>query len=106
VPVRGKAAMGIALLLHELATNAAKYGALTSELGHVEVDWCVSENELKLTWRECGGPPVKGRPENEGFGSLLARLTVTGRLGGKIVHDWNRNGLTVNVSAPLDRLME
>ena len=64
------------------------------------------ENELNLTWRECGGPPVKGQPENEGFGSLLARLTVTGRLGGKIVHDWNRNGLAVNVSAPLDRLME
>jgi PAS domain S-box-containing protein len=106
VPVRGKAAMGIALLLHELATNAAKYGALTSESGHVEVGWRVLENELKLTWRECGGPPLKGRPEKEGFGSLLARLTVTGRLGGKIVHDWNRNGLTVNVSAPLDRLRE
>jgi two-component system, chemotaxis family, CheB/CheR fusion protein len=98
--------MGIALLLHELATNAAKYGALTSESGHVEVGWRVLENELKLTWRECGGPPLKGRPEKEGFGSLLARLTVTGRLGGKIVHDWNRNGLTVNVSAPLDRLRE
>ena len=106
VPVRGKAAMDIALLLHELATNAAKYGALTSESGHVEVGWRVLENELKLTWRECGGPPVKGRPDSEGFGSFLARLTVTGRLGGKIVHDWNRNGLTVNVSAPLDRLRE
>jgi PAS domain S-box-containing protein len=106
VPVRGKAAMGLALLLHELATNATKYGALTSEWGHVEVDWRVVENELKLTWRECGGPLLKGRPENEGFGSLLTRLTVTDHLGGKIVHDWNRNGLTVNVSAPLDRLME
>ena len=102
--IRGKASMGLALLLHEMATNAAKYGALTLETGHVEVSWRVAEDELLLTWREHGGPPVNGQPEHEGFGSLLSRLTVTSQLGGKISHDWNYEGLTVNLSAPLARL--
>jgi PAS domain S-box-containing protein len=106
VLVSGKPAMSIALLLHELATNAAKYGALTSELGRVELSWRVSERELLLTWRESGGPPVTGRPETEGFGSVLARRTATGQLKGKIVHDWNEEGLTVNLLAPVDRLVE
>lgn len=104
--IRGKASMGLALLLHEMATNAAKYGALTLETGHVEVSWRVAEDELLLTWREHGGPPVNGQPEHEGFGSLLSRLTVTGQLGGKISRDWNHEGLTVTLSAPLARLAD
>jgi two-component system CheB/CheR fusion protein len=106
VPVTGKVAAGMALLLHEMATNAAKYGALSSESGHVEVSWCVAKNELILTWRERGGPPLSGQPEKEGFGSLLARLTVAGRLEGKISHEWAHEGLTVRLSAPLERLMK
>jgi len=106
VPVSGKPAMSIALLLHELATNAAKYGALTSESGCVELSWRVSDDELVLTWRERGGPPVAGRPETEGFGSLLARRTATSQLSGKIFHDWNEKGLIVTLSAPLARLTE
>jgi PAS domain S-box-containing protein len=106
VPVSGKPAMSIALLLHELATNAAKYGALTSKSGRIELSWRVSEDELALTWRERGGPPIAGRPEAEGFGSLLARRTATGQLNGIIFHDWNEEGLTVNLSAPVDRLVE
>jgi len=50
--------------------------------------------------------PLNGQPEKEGFGSVLARLTVTGQLAGKISRDWNPEGLTVNLSASLDRLME
>ena len=106
VPVSGKVAEGLALLLHEMATNAAKYGALSSESGHVEVSWCLSEDELILTWRERDGPPLSSQPEKEGFGSLLAGLTVTDRLGGKISREWNKEGLTVKLSAPLERLMK
>ena len=105
VPVRGKAVMGIALLLYEMATNAAKYGALSSQSGRVEVSWSVRQDELLLIWREHGGPPINGEPEGEGFGSLLARLTATGQLGGNICYDWNQEGLTVKLSAPLERLM-
>jgi PAS domain S-box-containing protein len=104
VPVGGKPAMSMALLLHETATNAAKYGALSSPSGHVDVSWSVQGEQLLLTWRERGGPPVNGLPEHEGFGSFLARLTATGQLGGKISHEWAREGLTVTLSAPLERL--
>jgi len=81
--------MSIALLLHEIATNAAKYGALSSPNGRVDVHWSVEKDELLLAWRERGGPPLGGLPDTEGFGSLLARLTVTGQLAGKISRDWN-----------------
>ncbi len=104
VPVSGSAVMSIALLLHEIATNAAKYGALSSQNGRVDVRWAVEKDELVLTWRERGGPPVSGQPDTEGFGSLLARLTVTGQLAGEISRDWNPEGLTVNLSALVARL--
>jgi PAS domain S-box-containing protein len=106
VAVAGNAAMGLALLLHEMATNAAKYGALTLESGCVDVSWRVMGDALKFEWRERGGPPVNGEPEKEGFGSLLARLTVTGRLHGTISHDWSPDGLTISLSAPLAQLIE
>ena len=104
LPVSGSAVMSIALLLHEIATNAAKYGALSSQNGCVDVRWSVENDELVLAWRERGGPPLSGQPDTEGFGSLLARLTVTGQLAGKISRDWNPEGLTVNLSVPLANL--
>jgi PAS domain S-box-containing protein len=104
VAVGGKAATSLALLLQEMATNAAKYGALSTESGRVDVSWLVWKNELLLAWREHGGPPLNGPPEKEGFGSTLARLAVTGQLGGKISRDWDTEGLTIKLSVPLDRL--
>jgi two-component system, chemotaxis family, CheB/CheR fusion protein len=61
VPVSGSAVMSIALLLHETATNAAKYGALSSQHGHVDVSWLVWNDQLLLAWREHGGPIVDGQ---------------------------------------------
>ena len=104
VPISGSAVMSMALLLHETATNAAKYGALSSQHGHVDVSWLVWNGQLLLAWREHGGPTLDGQSDHEGFGSLLARLTVTGQLGGKISRDWNREGLTVSLSARLESL--
>jgi two-component sensor histidine kinase len=106
VQTSGKAAIGMSLVLHEMATNAAKYGALSSESGHVEVSWRVSNGELLLTWRERGGPAINPQPEKEEFGSLLTRWTVAGQLAGNIFYDWKPEGLTVNLSAPLVNLME
>jgi len=77
---------------------------LSSHNGRVDVRWTVEKDELVLTWRERGGPPLSGQPDNEGFGSLLARLTVTGQLTGEISRDWNPEGLTVNLSALVARL--
>jgi two-component system CheB/CheR fusion protein len=73
-------------------------------IAHVDVSWLVWNDQLLLAWREHGGPILDGQSDHEGFGSLLARLTVTGQLGGKISRDWNREGLNVNLSARLESL--
>ncbi len=104
VSISGNAVMSMALLLHEIATNAVKYGALSTPNGRVDVNWLVWNGELLLTWREQGGPLLDGEPEREGFGALLTRLTVTGQLAGKLTRDWSREGLTVSMSARLARL--
>lgn len=102
--LNGSAVTSLALILHEFATNAAKYGALSSPTGSIHIDWTVEQDIFLLAWREQGGPPVAGQPEKRGFGSLLAYRTVTGAFGGELRHEWNRDGLTVRVSAPVERL--
>ncbi|MFA7440285.1 MAG: PAS domain S-box protein [Sphingomonadaceae bacterium] len=98
------AVTGFALLVHELATNAAKYGAFSAPGGRVEVRWNISGEQLHLTWTERGGPPLTGRPASEGFGTLLARSTVKSRLGGEISYAWDAEGITVHVTIARNRL--
>lgn len=63
-------AFALSLLFHELATNAARHGSLSTVSGHVEICWCVEGGELLLLWTESGGPPVRA-PSSPGFGQLL-----------------------------------
>lgn len=105
VQVGGKALTSMALLLHEFATNAAKYGALSDLNGHVDMSWAIESNMLELTWAERGGPTLAGEPESEGFGGILARTTVTGQLGGRLSRDWAPDGLVIRLSVPLARLL-
>jgi two-component system CheB/CheR fusion protein len=104
VAVRGDAATSLALVIHELATNAAKYGALSIAGGHLHISWSTANGRLSLTWTEAGGPPVSGPPSHEGFGSVLARRSVQGQLSGDMVFHWNPDGLVVVLSAPMERL--
>lgn len=104
IPLSAGSVTSLALLLHEFTTNAAKYGALSTPNGYVDVRCCEDEAEFVLTWRERGGPPVDHRTEGEGFGSVLSRMTVKGQLNGKISHDWAPEGLTIHLSAARDRL--
>ena len=104
VPVKGDAATSFALVLHELATNAAKYGALSTDEGRVRISWTVAQGKLALIWEEHGGPPIESPPKREGFGSLLARRSAEGNLGGTIAFNWNRVGLLVHLSAAQARL--
>jgi PAS domain S-box-containing protein len=97
-------ATSLALVLHELATNAAKYGALSSAEGALEVTWAVEDDHLRLTWQETGGPVLKGPPARTGFGSQLARLSISGQLGGTISHDWQPTGVVIRVVVPLPYL--
>jgi PAS domain S-box-containing protein len=99
-----QAATSVALLFHELATNAAKYGALSNEAGHVELETRKSDDRFVLTWHERNGPPVKGAPTTSGFGSSLATLSVEGQLGGRLERDWAADGLKVVADLPATAL--
>jgi two-component sensor histidine kinase len=96
---------GMALLLHEFATNAAKHGALSRAGGSVAVDSSVIDGaELAVTWRETGGPSVVGPPATRGFGAYLAERVVNGQFGGRMTREWGSTGLTIRLWLPLDRL--
>lgn len=92
----------LALVFHELATNAAKYGSLSSSTGIISVDWNADETNLSVHWREIGGPAISV-PAKKGFGSTLVETTVRGR-GGTIEYDWQPNGLSVRLNIPAGML--
>lgn len=104
VEVGGKAALSLALMLHEMTTNAVKYGALAVPEGRVELSWSVSEGDdglaLRLSWRERGGPPVEP-PARKGFGTRLIERGLTGQVGGTLALDYPPEGVTCVVEAPL-----
>ena len=104
VAVGGEAVTSVAMVLHELATNAAKYGAFSKPGGTVHVSWSIKQQRLEMSWTERGGPTVRRAPEREGFGSLLARRSITGQLDGQMTNDWDPAGLTVHLSASMERL--
>ena len=104
VPIVEKSVTGLALLLHELATNAVKCGSLSSAKGCVRIDSSISNNQFLATWVEKGGPRLKEAPQHEGFGSFLARRIVNGQFGGQLLYDWKPEGLVVRLSVPLERL--
>jgi two-component sensor histidine kinase len=94
----------IALVFHELATNAAKYGALSTSDGFVDAAWRIEGDDLRLTWVEHGGPPLAGQPARASFGSTLVKNSVTGQLGGSLTQDWAPDGLRVVMTIPRSRL--
>jgi two-component sensor histidine kinase len=104
VPVGAKAVTSLALALHETATNAAKYGALSEPNGSIRIKWDRQGGDLHFEWEEMGGPVIVAPPQAGGFGSVLTERSIAGQLGGKIEYDWRRNGLKLRVTVPLDRL--
>lgn len=104
VLVGGQVALSLSLMLHELATNAAKYGALSNGSGWVEVEWRVygegDESRLRLTWTERGGPPVTP-PSRKGFGSRLIERGLAGQVGGEVDIAYPPEGFAFAIEAPL-----
>ena len=100
-------AQPLAMTLHELATNAVKYGALSSEAGHVSVTWTVegmpSGVMLRLRWAEAGGPPLSSPPRRMGFGSRVLEGTIRSQLGGSVSLEWEATGLVCVIGIPLQR---
>ncbi len=103
--VRASAITGLALVLHEFATNAAKHGALSTPEGRIHVDCKLDSGTLRLQWQEHGGPPVNGVPSHEGFGSSLARQAVTGQFGGSLSQEWKAEGLVISLTIPVERFI-
>ncbi|UFZ03134.1 GAF domain-containing protein [Bradyrhizobium ontarionense] len=93
----------MALIFHELATNATKYGALSTERGTVELSWSVKGDELSVVWKETGGPVVS-EPASEGFGTSLVRSTVS-RHDGRMIWRWFPEGLSISINIPTANLV-
>ena len=98
-----KAVLSLSLLLHELATNAVKYGSLSVDGGSVDLDWSVEEGTLSMMWRERDGPPAAA-PTRKGFGSRLIRTGLVGT--GDADLRYQQDGLCAEFKAPLPRLTE
>jgi two-component sensor histidine kinase len=104
VVVTAEAAQAIGLAIHELATNAIKYGALSEPSGRVKVSWMFDANagapgQLSLNWTEQGGPPVSP-PSRKGFGHVVIGEMVERTLNGKVAVDFAHQGLKWSVSIP------
>jgi PAS domain S-box-containing protein len=89
----------VALAVHELATNGAKYGALSSAAGRVTLTWRADRGRLTLRWLEVGGPPVRP-PSSQGYGTKVISASVERQLGGSVTFDWRAEGLCFTLSIP------
>jgi two-component sensor histidine kinase len=99
LPVR--AVQALAMAVHELATNAVKYGALSSPGGRLHISWCPDAAWLYLAWREAGGPAVTAEPARKGFGSRVIEQTIRFQLGGRLEKRWAPTGLECDIAIPL-----
>ncbi|MCB8819871.1 sensor histidine kinase [Microvirga rosea] len=106
VRLSARYAINFGLVLHELVTNAVKYGALSSSSGIVELKWSVSVDErnrsmLRFSWKETGGPPTE-IPRRQGFGSRLIKRSIEGEMAGRMTIDFERSGIVYEFLIPLD----
>ncbi|WP_077961893.1 PAS domain-containing sensor histidine kinase [Ensifer adhaerens] len=96
-------ALSLSLILHELATNAVKYGALSTSTGKITIRWTIeraSKKHLRLIWQESGGPPVTP-PTTTGFGTRLIEFSVKGEMGGRVELNYAPKGLAIEIVTPL-----
>jgi two-component sensor histidine kinase len=109
IEVGPKAALSLTLMMHELATNATKYGALSTPDGNVSVDWKLIEHseepQFSLLWREIGGPRVT-RPTRRGFGTSLIEQGLASQVKGTVVLEFLITGLECRLNAPLSGLYD
>jgi two-component sensor histidine kinase len=105
--VKSRQALALSLAIHELATNALKYGALTAASGHVSITWTIEDHEgmpnFVFTWQELGGPPVS-KPAGTGFGSRLISRVLQDDFIGSVEVTYESNGLVCRLTTPLGNL--
>ena len=104
VLLNANAAITFAMILHELASNAVKFGALSSDTGSISVAWMLDgEERLQLRWIEQGGPAAS-KPTRAGFGSRMIDRSVTGELAGSYLPDFSERGFSCELRVPLARI--
>ncbi|MBZ3695523.1 MULTISPECIES: PAS domain S-box protein [Phyllobacterium] len=101
ITIQSSALTGLSLVLHEFATNAAKYGALSTPDGHLRINICDDDNDLSLEWIESGGPAISDPTDHRGFGATLEKAIIESQLCGRIDRSWKPDGVTIHVSIPL-----
>jgi two-component sensor histidine kinase/two-component SAPR family response regulator len=99
VAIKPSVAQNFALAIHELATNAAKYGALSIPEGRLNVSWTLTPDKLVVDWREIGGP-ASSAPTRRGFGSKVIDASIKNQLGGEISYDWSSGNLHCHLRVP------
>lgn len=101
----GEAALtNLALVVHELATNSVKYGALSVESGTLDISGSLAGNDIQIEWTEHGGPEVTPPNSADSYGSKLIRQTIEWQLGGSIHYDWSKTGLIVTILIQVAKL--
>lgn len=108
IVLNSSATLALSMALHELSTNAAKYGALKSDQGHISLTWYIKqdgdeEKRFYLTWTESGGPPVSV-PTRKGFGSRMIERVLTSQLHATVQIDYPSTGLSYEMHAPLEQI--
>ena len=103
--LKPKSAVALSMALHELGTNALKYGALSVEQGSVAVRWSTGGGRFRLRWEERGGPPV-APPGHRGFGSRMIARGLAAELRGEARIDWRPEGVVCIIDAPLVAIHE
>jgi PAS domain S-box-containing protein len=103
--LRGASAQAIGLALHELATNAGKYGALSTDAGRIDIRWGCDSDSLKMSWIERDGPPVTV-PERRGFGTTVSKTMTERSLDGMVQLEYPRSGLIWHLTCPLTSVLE
>lgn len=96
----------LALIVHELATNSLKYGALSADAGLLDVSSSAHDQAVTIVWTERGGPPVAEPTDKPGYGSRLLERSVTGHLRGSIRYDWAKDGVVVALTVDPERLAQ
>jgi two-component sensor histidine kinase len=104
VRVGERAATAFALVVHELATNALKYGSLSTSTGSLDLSQCLDQEGFVLLWTERGGPSVAAPKEPGGFGSTLIKRSMAAQLGGSIDYDWSADGVVITLRIDPGRL--
>ena len=105
LPIDDRGATPLALVFHELATNSAKYGALSVPEGQIEITTRSNGDDVIVDWIEQGGPPVAAAPDKIGFGTRLVEISVVKQLGGTIDRQWNEAGLAARLTLQSKRLI-